>query len=709
VSARWLPLALLVACGGSGADPAAGVERGAARTIVVFVLDGLRADLDHDVAPLLAALERASLTVPGYVTACTGTNAAVASLLTGLPPEQHGLGSLHDRGRAALADELQTLAERFLAAGWSTQAVFSSPQLGLSGLEQGFEAFAVPALSERGGRTAEQSFQLARAGVATQLADERPALLVVHLADLRQDDAPPEAGAFLARELAGFAEPGSELAAVLARAASDPAGALADARRLLGRARGSASYAALARALHDGRLARLDRQVGAFLDLARDAGRLDGALVVVVSTRGALLAPPQQSGGPAFLPEVMRVPLWLRLPGPGARGALAGTASSLDLAPTLLAVLGAAPADLPGEDLLAPAPPGADRAARVVRACDARLERWAAFDVGLHVEQNSASPDGVVAFDRTGLRVRHERPDVLDADVREALARLRAALDDAPRFGLRVDSLLPELEVRWRFADGFARDAGCALASGAACRVSNADGRVQATLAGAGHAWVEASRRDLPLRLTLAAPGLDEGQVGLGAGLPLAATLLPRLAAANAPPWPAGRAAEVSLRHEGGVWARLSVGGAAGRSVEALVVLYPPDANDRSALEWSAPFDVEVTPLAGRSDAVLVRGTTPFELQLKELPRTQLAFAVRADVTVAPEDVRIDDRCMGAPGVVDLYVPDWLAGVTGLLEEPAGVLPPPVLVRRTGSRAPLPGHALGPDERQFARFLGAGE
>ena len=117
-------------------------------------IDGLRPDhlacygAELDAMPSLTALAAESVVFEDHLAVCTGLNAGLASLCTGLHAREHGVGSLRDRGQQALAPSRTTLAERLRDTGWRTVAVLSSPQLApaLSGLGQGFEHVLTPGL-----------------------------------------------------------------------------------------------------------------------------------------------------------------------------------------------------------------------------------------------------------------------------------------------------------------------------------------------------------------------------------------------------------------------------------------------------------------------------------------------------------------------------------------------------------------------------------
>jgi hypothetical protein len=151
---------------------------------------------------------------------------------------------------------------------------------------------------------------------------------------------------------------------------------------------------------------------------------------------------------------------------------------------------------------------------------------------------------------------------------------------------------------------------------------------------------------------------------------------------------------------------------ARGRQVEALIALHPPEQLD-DRLEWSAAPEVEVDYLPGRLDALRVRASGPFELDIKKETQRDLALALSFDgVAPAPETIRYRGRRFGRPGVVRLYLPDWMDGVTDDLHAPLDVAPAPGCVRilrRDWSLAPGTRRGLPPEELGYVRRLGGGE
>lgn len=704
-----------------------------ARTVVLVVADDLRAahvgayGYPLDTTPAIDALAAEGLVFTDCVTASTGLNASLASLLTGRFAQEHGVGSLRHRGQHRLVPSETTLAEAFRDAGWATFGAVSRPQLrgDLSGLDQGFERWLAPALHEGELRTADQTFYNARPELAELLASERPVLALLHFSDTGAREPPQgvDGARFLRDHLAPFTAERPLLAQALQRVDEDPGGALEDVLALLERGRGTDPYLALRAASYDARLCVLDRHVGELFELLRESGRYERALVVVTGTRGALLAPPREAGAPAFVSDVVRTPLVVRFPGGAPRARVDALVQSVDLAPTLAeACTWDDPPPFSGASLLDVVERARRRAGPAF--CEAAsFERRAALDARFLVEENRVG--GLVAWTRGGTRVVESALEEDDAArveaLREALARFRR-----PAQVLVASGGGAPVEVRWRFASGFAGPARVEAGGDATEGTSHAARAVglagRATLgAGPERLVCEASHRELPVRLELdfGERAVDEERIFVGTE-PLPDTLVPRLASSAAPPWPSDEAGEplpcdAELDQQGGTWWRLSVGherGATGRPVEVLVALHPPGPLDER-LEWSAGVEVEAAEIPGRADVVIFRGRTPLEVQLEKTPARDFGIAVRLEGrTLDGAAVRHRGRTFAEPGEIALYLPDWVPGVTdALLEDVAETVPPGVvrITRRGPNVASEERSALDFDQLGFVEQLGGGE
>jgi arylsulfatase A-like enzyme len=723
--------AALAACGEHSRKAGSGAAARAPRTILLVVLDGARADHlgvyghAHDPMPALARLAEHAIVFEDALTASTGTNSALASLLTGCWPDTHGLGSLKDLGEHRLRESVETLAERLRAAQWTTVAAVALPQLaaGFSGLGQGFETYLEPPFPGEGALTAQEIYYRLSRALEPLGTSETPLFVWAHFADARTKTRPDAdlARPFLEAHLAPFRAERADVAAVLANAAQDPARALQDLERVLARARGSPIYDAYQAALHDARLATIDRSLAALLDTLERMGRLEDALVVVTGTRGELYEGVRDPTGPSFPDALVRVPLLVSAPGMDAQRESA-TVRTIDLCPTILELAGAGDVGAIDGSSLRDLMVGRATDPRIALAFAANFEWLAAFDAEQSFEYQWT--------DHGRSFTRHPQAPLSDlASGSPEDARWRALIDalgeHTPRAYWTIRhawSSGGELRVLWRFDGGYSRgellESDGEVAPGRPGEGTRVDGA--AMLRGeSGRLRIDGNRRDLAMRLTLAsdAPLLDERAVFVGA-VPLRACSLPRVPSAEEVPWPDDEAGQpfppgVDFAHKGDTWWQLTVGGEEGHAVEILLARYPPSRPDEELAVTVAVGEVRAVP--GRFDAVWLAGTTPFEANIDKRPSENLALAVSIDGEEVPVDqIRWRGRRFAPPGEITLYLPDWMAGVTDALDElPAQELelaPGQVRIgRRTRSLPSAERVGSSKPELEFVRWLGNDE
>lgn len=149
----------LAAC--AGLAPACGPPRDDPRPDVLWLtVDTLRADrlgfMGHGEAhtPNLDRLAREGTVFADAMTPVPRTTQAVASLLTSLYPDEHGVRKLGE----PLADDLRTAPELFAERGYWTGAVSANGVAGPEQVGQGFRAFTDSA-------TLKERYKVGRAGV----------------------------------------------------------------------------------------------------------------------------------------------------------------------------------------------------------------------------------------------------------------------------------------------------------------------------------------------------------------------------------------------------------------------------------------------------------------------------------------------------------------------------------------------------------------
>ncbi len=315
-SRRWLLPGLLavIGLGLAGAWWATTRAPSGPVNVVVITLDTLRADrvgaygYAAGRTPHLDALARAGVRFDDAVSASPITGPAHAGLLTGRYPARLGV---RDNATTPVPDSAVTLAEMLAANGYDTGGFIGAFILDRPyGFAQGFQTFDGFARVESGReanaeRTGADVVDRALQWLSARPA-ERPFFLWVHLYDPHAPYAAP-------------APYGSDFAA-------QP---------------------------YDGEVAFTDAQVGRLLDALRARGVMERTVVMALADHGESLGEHGEDEHGVFLYEpVVRVP-WL-VSGPGIRGGAVVTdqVRSLDLAPTVMSVVGLpVPQGLDGMDL----------------------------------------------------------------------------------------------------------------------------------------------------------------------------------------------------------------------------------------------------------------------------------------------------------------------------------------------------------------------
>ena len=438
--AAALLLGLSVACSGGGE-----LEQ-ADRNVLLVVVDTLRADRlgcygnERGLTPRLDALAAEGLIFESASAHAPWTLPSTASLLTSLYPRQHGAG-----GRVpnftALAPEVETLAERFAAAGHRTGLIANVIFLGeLFGLTRGFEHTDVQSFEDNERmRPAGATTDAALAWLdRTEPSGDRPFFLLVHYFDPHAVYDPPQP--FRRR----FAEP------------RDREGGLKFGTReqMVGLRTGlfdpGPGMVRRAEALYDGEVAYTDAEVGRLIDGLAERGLADSTLVVLTSDHGEEFR--DHGGlehGHSLYSELLHVPLILRVPGAAPARVSAGV-GLIDVAPTICGWAGLEPSrQFLGRDLVSMLAGGPAAVDRDVLAhgnfWNAPLTSWRSGADKLIVYPDGAAQlydwklDPGEQSDRAGAEAAHLR------SLRDALGRAEDALQargltapvEVPAEGLR--------------------------------------------------------------------------------------------------------------------------------------------------------------------------------------------------------------------------------------------------------------------------------
>ncbi len=299
--------------------------------VLCIVVDTLRADhlgaygYTRPTTPTLDALGARSLVVP-LIAQSSWTKPSIASLFTSLLPCQHGATEETTRNR--LADSQVTLAELLAQAGYFTAGYSENPHIGsFTGFDQGFGQFQT--LSHFDGN---EGWLLERARDFLGRAAKRdaPFFLYVHLLD---PHGPYEPNDERRNEFVGELETADEWVR------AGRVGQLVTGTELQAELTpGDVDYL---RALYDAELRQTDDAVAEILALL-DEHELDARTVVLVTSDHGeeFLEHGTLKHGYQLFEETTRVPLILHVPGAGARRAMDAVVGHMDIAPTLLDLLG---------------------------------------------------------------------------------------------------------------------------------------------------------------------------------------------------------------------------------------------------------------------------------------------------------------------------------------------------------------------------------
>jgi len=288
--------------------PPAAVPAPAKPNLVLITMEATRADHlgcyndPQAQTPALDGLAREGVIFSKAVAVAPLTRPSHASIFTGLYPPRHGV---RDDGGARLQDSETTLAEHLKAQGYATAASIGTHLLGAdSGMQQGFSSYAEPK-----GASRNAGFVVDDAIEAVNRMAGGPFFLWVQLNDPHAPYEPPP----------GF-------------------------------------RAAFANRLYDGEIAWMDVQLKRLIDLLRTQGLIDKTVIVAMADHGESLGEHGEATHGVFVYDsTIKVPLIMRYPPlilPGAK--FTGVVSDVDLAPTLLELMGLPPlATVQGESCVA--------------------------------------------------------------------------------------------------------------------------------------------------------------------------------------------------------------------------------------------------------------------------------------------------------------------------------------------------------------------
>lgn len=341
---------LLTACGASTPDPAPPARA----NLLLITIDTLRPDhlacygYERDTSPNLDRLAAEGWRFTHAQSPRAKTTPAIATLLSGLYPHEHGVRDLS----GPLTRPVPLLQERLAQAGYRTAGLVSNFVLTAerAGLARGFEHWDDRLPDTRGvpPHAAPQRVATSVTDGALELVhadDPRPWFVWLHYMDPHGAYAAPAEHRLFAGSAPRLLPPEAELPeSSIHRYRVADYNVPADARGPDGRVDVAAVVAE-----YDAEIHFVDAQIGRLLDDLRGAGQLDQTLVVVTSDHGESLGEHRywfEHGAYAY-ETTCRVPLIVRPPASlGSSPAVrSGDVSLADLAPTLLDLLGLPVAD----------------------------------------------------------------------------------------------------------------------------------------------------------------------------------------------------------------------------------------------------------------------------------------------------------------------------------------------------------------------------
>jgi arylsulfatase A-like enzyme len=285
------------------------IPRAGAPNVLLVSIDSLRADhlgcygYHRDTTPRLDALAREGVRFERVVAPSPWTLPSHVTMLTGLPPERHGV--VEDGMRAA--SETVFLAETLRAHGYETAGFAAGPYLDAAfGFAQGFDRYddytLAPASlrgSHRGSTSAESvSLVLEWLDGRARSPGTRPFFVFLHMWDVHYDYTPPAPFERLFDPgYAGRIDPRDFETGAHIHANMDAA----DLAHIV--------------ALYDGEIAFVDHHLGRLLDTLRARGVLDDTVVVVTADHGEEFFEHGRKGHQkALYDESLLVPLLVRYP-----------------------------------------------------------------------------------------------------------------------------------------------------------------------------------------------------------------------------------------------------------------------------------------------------------------------------------------------------------------------------------------------------------
>jgi len=317
------------------------VER---ENVLLIVIDTLRPDhmgcygYDRQTTPNIDRLAARSLVFDNAYASSSWTRTSVASLLTGLDPYRHGVFS-EGGEESILYPSAVSLAEVLRENGYRTAGISGNPHVSReSGFDQGFDSFLSIGKWPQENNTREVAEAALRS--LRGLDPAQGNFLYIHFLDPHDPWVSPEdCGSFLAglsvRQPAVLAGNAYVLSGEFEIEQELSSGRLPRAREL------SAEELDYLRGLYDCEISLVDREIGRIMKYLEQARWSERTIVILCSDHGEEFG---EHGmlrhGYQLFGETVRVPLVLYLPGRDVAGRRSEAVELVDVAPTVLSLVG---------------------------------------------------------------------------------------------------------------------------------------------------------------------------------------------------------------------------------------------------------------------------------------------------------------------------------------------------------------------------------
>ena len=315
--------------------------------VVIVVLDTLRADHltqyghERDTSPGLGTFASVATRFDSAWAPASWTLPSTTTILTGQHPLRHGMRHPGDILPAATV----TLAEGLRDAGWHTGGFSHNVSVApRHGMNQGFDHFTINTGKVLGYPHARKLVVAAQSWLDDQARG--PTLLFLQPMNCHGPYKFPESKstALLGREPSGGFQ---YYEGLMGKILSD--------RDMTQRKAVKPRYVASAREQYDTAVRYETDEVGRLFEELKQRGRFEDALIILTADHGEeFFEHGGFSHGYSLFSEVLRVPLWVKMPGQRAPGVVTAPVSLADIVPTVLEGVGLPPgsATLDGHSLI---------------------------------------------------------------------------------------------------------------------------------------------------------------------------------------------------------------------------------------------------------------------------------------------------------------------------------------------------------------------